>query len=120
VNRARVCMRRVGAQLEVSVEDNGVGFAPDKAGESCANIEGFGLFSIRERLNYIGGRMEIESIPGEVTRVILSLPLEPERQKRPRHMAPPSPCRATLPPVAAKVVPPAPVKPRPPSPATVN
>ena len=29
---ARVCMRRAGEHLEVIVEDNGVGFAPDKLG----------------------------------------------------------------------------------------
>ena len=67
-----VCMRRVGEHLQIIVEDNGVGFAPDKLHAGSGKIEGFGLFSIRERLNYFGGRMEIESAPGEVTRVILS------------------------------------------------
>ena len=117
---ARVCMRRAGEHLEVIVEDNGVGFAPDKPGGSSGKIEGFGLFSIRERLNYFGGRMEIESTPGEVTRVILTLPLQPDKKKRPSHMATPSPVRVALPPAASKVVPLAPVKPRPPSSAAVN
>ncbi|MDP3184147.1 MAG: PAS domain S-box protein, partial [Anaerolineales bacterium] len=48
---ARVCMRRDGEHLRVIVEDNGVGFAPDKLGAAPGKIEGFGLFSIRERLN---------------------------------------------------------------------
>jgi len=78
---ARVCMRRDGKHLRVSVEDNGVGFAPDKLGASAGKMEGFGLFSIRERLNYFGGRMEIESTPGEVTRVILTTPLQSDRKK---------------------------------------
>ena len=117
---ARVCMRRAGDHLEVIVEDNGVGFAPDKPGGSFGKIEGFGLFSIRERLNYFGGRMEIDSTPGEVTRVILSLPLQPDQKKRPSHLATPPRARVTPPPAALKVVPLVPVKPRPPSSAAVN
>lgn len=117
---ARVCMRRAGEHLEVIVEDNGVGFTPDQLGTSSGKIEGFGLFSIRERLNYFGGRMEIESTPGEVTRVILSLPLRPDKKKRPSHMATPTLVRVAAPPAASKVVPLAPVKPRPPSSAAVN
>jgi len=78
---ARVCMRRAGEHLEVIVEDNGVGFGPDKLSASSGKIEGFGLFSIRERLNYFGGRMDIESTPGEVTKVILTIPLQSDREK---------------------------------------
>ena len=119
-NRARVCMRRAGGHLEVIVEDKGVGFAPDELGGSSGKIEGFGLFSIRERLNYFGGRMEIESIRGEATRVILTLPLQPDQKKRPGHMVTSPHVRVPLPPVASKVVPLAPVKPRLPSSAAIN
>jgi PAS domain S-box-containing protein len=115
---ARVRMRRAGKHLEVIVEDNGVGFAPGKPGGSSGKIEGFGLFSIRERLNYFGGRMEVESVPGEVTRVILTLPLQPGKQKRPTNIAASNP--VALPPRASRVVSLAPVKPRPPSSAAVN
>ena len=90
-------MHRDGEHLRVIVEDNGVGFAPDKLGASSGKMEGFGLFSIRERLNYFGGRMEIESTPGEVTRVILTLPLQPDKKKRPSRMATPTPVRVSRP-----------------------
>ena len=120
-NGARVYMRRAGEYMEVIVEDNGVGFPPDKLGAASGKIEGFGLFSIRERLNYFGGRMEIDSTPGEVTRVILSLPLQPDQKKRPSHLVTPPLVRVPSPrPAAAKVLPLAPVKPRPPSSAAVN
>ena len=112
---ARVCMRRAGKHLEVIVEDNGVGFAPDKLGAAPGKIEGFGLFSIRERLNYFGGKMEIESTPGEVTRVILSLPVQPEKKKQTNRMATPTLIRAASPPAASKAVAPPPAKPRPPA-----
>ena len=87
----KVSMRRVGEHLQIIVEDNGVGFAPDKLSAASGKIEGFGLFSIRERLNYFGGRMEIESAPGEVTRVILSFPLQPDKKKRPSQHGDPNP-----------------------------
>jgi PAS domain S-box-containing protein len=80
-NSAKVCMHRNGDLLKVIVEDNGVGFAPDKLAASTGKIEGFGLFSIRERSNYFGGTMEIESTPGKLTRVILTTALQPSKQK---------------------------------------
>jgi PAS domain S-box-containing protein len=116
---AKVLMLRDGEHLRVIVEDNGVGFAPDKLGASSGKMEGFGLFSIRERLNYFGGRMEIESTPGEVTRVILNLPLRTDKKKRPCRMATPPPVRATVrPPAQVIALPPA--KPHPPSSAAVS
>ncbi len=115
-----VSMRRVGEHLQIIVEDNGVGFAPDKLRAESGKIEGFGLFSIRERLNYFGGRMEIESAPGEVTRVILSLPLKPDKKKRPSCLATPTPVGVDLPAAASPVVSLQPPKPLPPSSAAVS
>ncbi len=95
-NCAKVCMRRDGEHLRVIVEDNGVGFAPDKLGAASGKIEGFGLFSIRERLNYFGGHMEIESIPGEVTRVILTVPVADGHEQADHPHGDPSPRQGTL------------------------
>lgn len=64
-----------GDALRLTVSDLGPGFDParlKKAGEAGG---GFGLFSIRERLDMIGGRMEIESAPGEGSRFILTCPV---------------------------------------------
>lgn len=64
-----------GEWLWVTVTDDGVGFAPpdlDSAGD------GFGLFSVRERLTGIGGAMTIKSEPGRGTEVLLEAPLEPD------------------------------------------
>jgi hypothetical protein len=44
-------------------------------------MEGFVLFSIRERLNCLGGLMKIDSITGGGTKVILTIPLQSNRQK---------------------------------------
>lgn len=67
---------RVG---EVTVEDKGRGF--DLAAQP-GHVEAghFGLFSIRERMEYLGGQMVIRSAPGEGTRITLSVPLARPRQ----------------------------------------
>jgi signal transduction histidine kinase len=80
-SRARVRLHRDGDHVRLAVEDNGVGFAPDRLCASSAKIEGFGLFSIRERLNYFHGRMEINSVPGQGTTVILTIPLSLKKKK---------------------------------------
>ena len=61
-------------ELEVVVSDKGRGF--DTADFEKRLTEGccFGLFNIRERLSYIGGRFEVNSTPGRGTRVSLIAP----------------------------------------------
>lgn len=56
---------------KIVVQDNGQGFHA-KGGEHRGN--GFGLFSIQQRLTYLGGRCEIESAPGQGARVTLLAP----------------------------------------------
>jgi signal transduction histidine kinase len=73
--RCRLAMHRAGdGQVQVSVSDEGRGFDPDRSKE-IGKGDGFGLFSIRERLELIGGRMEIESIPGVGTSARLFAPV---------------------------------------------
>ncbi len=56
--------------IHLVVEDDGVGFDLDNR----AGSGGLGLFHARERLNWLGGAMEIDSGPGRGTRVLLSMP----------------------------------------------
>jgi PAS domain S-box-containing protein len=69
-----VSTRRVGDEIHVSVEDDGVGFDTSKV--SPHGMGGFGLFSIRERMGGIGGRVDIESEPDRGTRVTLTAPID--------------------------------------------
>jgi PAS domain S-box-containing protein len=73
--QVKIAIKKVGDCLQVMVTDNGVGFDPAQEDQQSAKIGGFGLFSIRERLNYVKGNLEIESQPGQGTRAIISLPL---------------------------------------------
>jgi signal transduction histidine kinase len=61
--------------LEIEVADNGVGFDSKGLKSPSDGKGGFGLFSIRERLCYFGGGMEITSAPGKGTTVKLEMPL---------------------------------------------
>ncbi|NQT14255.1 MAG: PAS domain-containing protein [Planctomycetes bacterium] len=56
--------------MQVEIQDWGIGFDPDRVGESC-----FGLAGIRERARVLGGQATIESAPGEGTRIVVRLPL---------------------------------------------
>ena len=53
----------------MSVEDKGAGFCHESI------PPGFGLFSIRERLNHLGGDMQIDSVPGAGTRIVVVAPM---------------------------------------------
>jgi PAS domain S-box-containing protein len=66
-----------GGDLLVTIEDDGVGFDVSDISRG-GRITRFGLFSIKERMHFIGGRLEIESSPGKGTRATLSLPLHAE------------------------------------------
>jgi PAS domain S-box-containing protein len=75
VKRASVRLRPIaGGWLEIQVSDRGQGFDPTKDATTGAGAAGFGLFSIRERLAYLGGHMEVESAPGQGCRVRLRVP----------------------------------------------
>jgi two-component system NarL family sensor kinase len=65
------------SSLRLTVDDDGQGFDSPPATKAGPARRGLGLAAIRERLNAMGGAMEMESRPGQGTRVILQLPLEP-------------------------------------------
>ncbi len=78
VKHARADKIKVSTQgdkdrISISIEDNGVGFDSSKVQYSLDNLSGFGLFSIRERMEHLGGSVEIESKPNQGTRIILVL-----------------------------------------------
>ncbi len=73
---SKVSIHKEGDNIRVQVEDDGVGFDVQGPNPEESKISGFGLFSIRERLSYIGGRLEINTVPGQGTRVDLFTPLQ--------------------------------------------
>jgi PAS domain S-box-containing protein len=66
VNAAEVRMfREDPEQLRIVVSDRGAGFDPQGMWEGGKQACGFGMFTIRERLSLLGGRLEVESAPGK-------------------------------------------------------
>ncbi len=60
IHEARIRVRRLGRCVCLSVSDRGQGFDPQELRATA----GFGLFSLRERIELLGGRMKIKSAQG--------------------------------------------------------
>jgi signal transduction histidine kinase len=69
--RATVTVTSTDTSTVFTVADDGRGFAgtPGEAGN-----DGYGLFTMRDRLALIGGSLEVTSAPGEGTRVVATVP----------------------------------------------
>ena len=79
VEKAIVTAARTGdGMLMVDVSDAGAGFDPDGIGLTPRGT-GFGLLSVRERLGFLGGKVEIRSNPGMGTSVVMTVPLLPDK-----------------------------------------
>lgn len=65
--------------LKIIVEDDGRGFGKDFNNSELTDDCCFGLFSIRERLSYIGGRMTIDSSTDKGARVSAAAPYHLDR-----------------------------------------
>ncbi len=68
VERATVTLFEGPETLEVAIEDDGDGFDPN------ADSSGFGLLGMRERVALAKGRLDVNSAPGDGTRITAVLP----------------------------------------------
>ena len=73
VKRAKVFLERKGMGVTSRVEDDGKGFDTSKQKVLMNWARGFGLFSIRERLDFLGGYFSVESNPGKGTCVTMTI-----------------------------------------------
>jgi PAS domain S-box-containing protein len=77
--RAKTCKVSIVAvddHVRIAVKDDGIGFDATEIGTHVEWTGGFGLFSIQERLEPLGGRLEVDSRPGHGTAAILIAPME--------------------------------------------
>jgi two-component system CheB/CheR fusion protein len=70
----------VDGRVEVEVSDKGAGFDPTEVRAHEGAAGGFGLFNIRERMEVLGGSLEVQSSPGCGSRFILAVPMASERE----------------------------------------
>lgn len=81
VKSARVQLDRIDDEhIRIVVTDEGVGFDPAKLRDAENGEAGLGLFGICERLEHVGGRLDIDAAPGRGTRMIMIAPLRAERK----------------------------------------
>jgi two-component system sensor histidine kinase DegS len=77
---AMVKVEFLPSRIKAVVEDHGQGFAFDAVTTQQVNAggkEGFGLMSMRERVELCQGEFEVKTAPGKGTRVEITLPLPP-------------------------------------------
>jgi signal transduction histidine kinase len=68
--RVDIILSHRGGAVAATIEDNGVGFNP-----GASDIEDhLGLFGMRERVEMLGGSLNVESSPGKGTTVRVEVP----------------------------------------------
>jgi signal transduction histidine kinase len=69
---ARINLESKLNRVILTVEDNGIGMSKNNP---HTIKRGYGLASMRERAQHIGGRLEIDTHPGRGTKICVSVPL---------------------------------------------
>ncbi|GEM_PF-976151 len=75
-----ILMSKQAGEACLSIQDNGLGFSPGALSE-----EGFGLHSMRWRIENLGGRISIESQPSQGTRIRAWIPWEQVESRQEIH-----------------------------------
>ena len=70
-------------EVEITVADDGVGLDPDILETYGEKHMSFGLFNIRERLEHVGGRLEIHPRRGGGTKAVVIAPARPTAAEAP-------------------------------------
>ncbi len=76
VKTAQVALLREDGWLRLTVSDDGVGFDPSTFTAPTGNGR-LGLASVQQMLDYLGGKLEIDSAPGQGSRLTLTVPFTP-------------------------------------------
>jgi len=71
-----VFLARDNGMVVIQVNDDGIGFEGSAADASKEKNQGFGLYSIKERLRYIGGDLAVESARNRGSRITLKAPFK--------------------------------------------
>jgi two-component system NarL family sensor kinase len=74
---AQVRLDVAPTRLVFTIADPGVGFDARAAMSSSGGAVGFGLRSMRDRVQLLGGQLTVHSTPGHGTRIEIDVPLSP-------------------------------------------
>lgn len=70
-----------GEMLRIVIQDNGLGFKVDQLEERNKGHTHFGLIGMRERVELLEGRMDIESTANQGTKIIIHIPTKTEKRR---------------------------------------
>jgi len=73
--RVSIILQRTADHAQAIIEDDGRGFDTTKRRSAADQKGGLGLSGIRERLNLLGGSLNIESAPKQGTTLIVRIPI---------------------------------------------
>ena len=74
--KVRISCHLSPSEIICMIEDNGIGIRTDEQSKTKARGDGLGLLDMQERLSFIGGTLEISSIPRRGTTVNIHIPLK--------------------------------------------
>lgn len=79
--------------MTIMIEDDGIGFDLMEVSVASESGRGLGLIGMQERIQLVGGRMDIDTAPGYGTRIGIWVPVEgrPVQTKRPAQSSTQSP-----------------------------
>jgi len=72
-SQVTVTLEAVGGEICLTIADNGTGFDPSSLHRTVER-PGYGLMSMQERTDAVGGRFRVESTPEKGTRLIVEVP----------------------------------------------
>ncbi|MFO7964321.1 MAG: PAS domain S-box protein [Desulfobacterales bacterium] len=76
IKSATVSTKIVNGDLLIMVSDEGKGFDPKRVQKKKYSSSQFGLFSIEERLQHLGGKVDVESSPNAGTDISITVPIQ--------------------------------------------
>jgi PAS domain S-box-containing protein len=83
-SRARIVtvqLKRIRGVVQLSIEDDGVGFDPARRAVNGTDTESVGLLGMRERAAYVNGTLEIKSGRRSGTKIVIRVPVGPTTTK---------------------------------------
>ena len=78
-SQASIALTKGPTGIRLVVEDNGRGFEPARLDSVPVERRGFGLRQMAERAKMMGGRVDLQSRPGQGTRLTVEVPLRDSR-----------------------------------------
>lgn len=72
-SQVAIVLREEEQHVELTVIDDGIGFEPDTIRARSGSPDSFGLRAIEERVDQLGGRLELVTRPGRGTALIVTL-----------------------------------------------